>query len=67
MIKFKVFEMMARRDIKTRKALAEASGIHPTRIGKIVDGSITTLNVGHLEGLCRALACQPSDLFEYIP
>lgn len=64
---FKVYEMMAKRGIKTRKALAEMVGIHQTNIGKIVDGDVKRIDVDTLEGLCRALDCQPSDLLEYIP
>ena len=67
MITFKVYEMMAHRGFKTRTALADAAGIHPTSIGKIVDGKAKTLNIRHLDGLCRALGCQPGDLVEYVP
>lgn len=67
MIRFKVYEMMARRGIKTRKQLAEFAGIHQTHIGKIVDGRVKRIDVETLDGLCRALQCQPSDLLEYVP
>ena len=67
MIRFKVYEMMARRGIKTRKQLAEFASIHQTHIGKIVDGRVKRIDVETLNGLCRALQCQPNDLLEYIP
>lgn len=67
MMRFKVYEMMAKRGVKTRKKLAEMVGIHQTNIGKIVDGNVKRIDVETLEGLCRALECQPSDLIEYIP
>ena len=67
MMRFKIYEMMAKRGIKTRKQLAELVGIHQTHIGKIVDGKVTRLELSTLEGLCRALNCQPGDLLEYVP
>ena len=67
MMKFKIYEMMAKRGIKTRKHLAEITGIHQTNIGKIVDGKVKRMDIDTLEGLCRALDCQPGDLFEYVP
>ena len=46
MMKSKVYEMMAKRGIKTRKRLAKLVGIHQTHIGKIVDGKpITSTNL----------------------
>ena len=67
MMKMHVFEMMARQGIRTRKKLAEAAGVHQTQIGKIVDGRVKRVDLSTLEGLCRALQCQPGDLLEYIP
>lgn len=67
MVKIKVYEMMARRGYRTRKALAEAAGIHQTHIGKIVDGRVKRLDLQTLSGLCRALKCQPGDLLEFVP
>lgn len=67
MIRFKIYEMMARRGIKTRKQLAETASIHQTHIGKIIDGRVKRLDLVTLDGLCRALQCQPSDLLEYVP
>lgn len=67
MVKVHVYEMMAKRGIKTRKQLAEAAGVHQTHIGKIVDGKVKRVDLGTLEGLCRALDCQPGDLLEYVP
>lgn len=67
MMKVHVYEMMAKRGIKTRKKLAEVAGVHQTHIGKIVDGKVKRVDLSTLEGLCRALDCQPGDLLEYVP
>ena len=67
MIRFRVYEMMARRGIKTRKQLAASASIHQTHIGRIIDGRVKRIDVETLDGLCRALQCQPSDLLEYVP
>ncbi len=67
MLKIKVYEMMARRGFRTRKQLSEAVGVHQTHIGRIVGGKVKRLDLGTLEGLCRALDCQPGDLLEYLP
>jgi putative transcriptional regulator len=65
-IRMKVYEMMAKRGIKTRRGLAKAAGIHETNMGKIVDGEIKAIRLETIDGLCRALDCQPGELFEYI-
>ncbi len=67
MMKVHVYEMMAKRGIKTRKQLAEAAGVHQTHIGKIVDGKVKRVDLSTLEGLCSALDCQPGDLLAYVP
>jgi putative transcriptional regulator len=67
MIKIKVYEVMAKRGIKTRRSLAKAAGIHETNMGKIVDGEIKAIRLDTIDGLCRALDCQPGDLIEYVP
>jgi len=66
MINFKVYAVMADRGFHTRKALAEASGISENNLGKIVKGEVARIDVRSLDGLCRALDCQPGDLLEYV-
>jgi len=67
MIKFKVFEVMAQRGYRTRKALAEATGINQSNLGRMIKGDIARLDTSTLNNLCRVLNCQPGDIFEYIP
>ena len=67
MVKFKVYEMMAKRGFLTRKALAEAAGLTEANLGKIVKGAISRIEVNTINALCRVLDCQPGDLLEYVP
>ena len=67
MIKFKIFEVMAQRGFRTRKALSEATGLPETTVGKLVKDEVTRIDKKTLESLCRALQCQPGDLLEYVP
>ena len=67
MVKFKVYEMMAKRGFHTRKALAEVAGLTEANLGKIVKGNVARVEVNTVNALCRALDCQPGDLFEYVP
>ena len=67
MIKFKVDQLMKRQSYETQLSLAEAAGIHPTRIGPIIHGTVRRLDIETLDKLCRALKCQPNDLLEYVP
>ena len=67
MLKVKVFEMMAKRGIRTRKNLANKMEITESNVGRIVNGEIKAIRLDTLEKLCLALNCQPGDLFEYIP
>lgn len=66
-MKFKVEELMKKRGFETQLSLAEAAGIHPTRIGPIIHGTVRRIDVETLDKLCRSLKCQPNDLIEYIP
>ena len=67
MIKFKVYEMMAKRGFRTRKALAEAAELTEVNLGKIVKGDVSRIEVRTINTLCEALACQPGDILEYVP
>lgn len=67
MIIFKVYQKMAERGFHTRQSLADAAGINPTNLGRIVKGKVTRIDVETIDKLCRALDCQPGDLLEYAP
>ena len=67
MIRLKVFEIMVKRGIRTRKDLAQATGIHQNSLGRVVNGEVKALRLDTLDRLCQALDCQPGDLLEYVP
>lgn len=64
MIRFRVKVMLAERD-KTQKQLAEETGIRPSTVSAICNGSIKHLPISALNEICKALDCQPADLMEY--
>lgn len=51
----------------TQKELSEATGIRPATISMLYNEVIRRLEIDHLEKLCAALDCQPSEILEYIP
>jgi putative transcriptional regulator len=65
-IKFKVFEVMAQKGFRTRKALAEKAGVNATNLGRLIKGEQARIDTSTLEALCKALDCQPGDLLEYV-
>ena len=68
MIRLKVYEKMAEAGFRTRKALADATGITPQNLGAIVKGDgVKRIDLDTLDKLCRALRCQPGDLMEFLP
>jgi len=67
MIKNRVFEQMARQGIRTRRDLAKVVGLTESNVSRIVNAQVKAIRLDTLEALCRALECQPTDLFEYIP
>jgi putative transcriptional regulator len=50
----------------TQKELAEKTGIRPPTISAICTGKAKQLPIDALDKICKVLACQPSDLMEYI-
>jgi putative transcriptional regulator len=65
-IKFKVFEVMAQKGFRTRRALAEKAGMNATNLGRLIKGGQARIDVSTLSALCQALECQPGDLLEYV-
>lgn len=58
--------MMARRKISGMD-LAERIGLTQANLSKLKTGRVKAIRFSTLEQLCRALDCQPGDLFEYVP
>ena len=58
--------MMADRKMSLN-SLAEEVGISNVNLSNIKTGKISAIRFTPLNGICRALDCQPGDILEYIP
>lgn len=58
--------MMARRKVSVA-TLAEQVGITPANLAVLKNGRAKAVRFTTLEGLCRALDCQPGDLLRWVP
>ena len=58
--------MMADRKISLN-SLSEEVGISNVNLSNIKTGKISAIRFTTLNGICRALDCQPGDILEYIP
>ena len=58
--------MLGRRKM-TQKTLSEKTGIRAATISALYHESIKRIEINQMEEICKALDCQPSDIFEYIP
>ncbi|WP_346354728.1 helix-turn-helix transcriptional regulator [Azotosporobacter soli] len=66
MINIRVSELMGKKKL-TQKALSDLTGIRPNTISALWYGTAKRLEIEHINQLCAALDCSPSDLLEYIP
>ena len=58
--------MMARRHVSLNE-LAEQVGITNVNLSKIKNNKVNAIRFSTLEGICRALDCEPGDLLKYDP
>ena len=58
--------MMADRKMSLN-SLAYEVGISNVNLSNIKTGKISAIRFTTLNGICRALDCQPGDILEYIP
>lgn len=47
--------------------LSERVGITLANLSNLKNAKISAVKLSTMEAVCRALSCQPGDLFEYIP
>jgi len=55
------------RNIENPHHFLVKAGIPSYAVVKILNGSVTTLKLTHIESLCNALFCEPSDLLLFTP
>jgi putative transcriptional regulator len=60
-IEFRVDELLEERG-RTFYWLAKETGISHTTLWRLKKGKALGINFGTLEGICRALGCQPGDV-----
>ena len=58
--------MLARRKMSSGE-LAERIGISPTNLSILKTGKAKAVRFTTLDAICKALDCQPGDIFEYRP
>ena len=56
--------MLAKRKMSS-KDLAEAVGITIQNVSNLKTGKVRAIRFSTLESICKALQCQPGDIFEY--
>lgn len=66
-VKFHLDRLMFENGNMKVPALQEESGINKNTLYAIYKGEIKRIDVSVVERLCKALDCQPGDLFTYIP
>ena len=66
MIKSRIRVMLPKREM-TQKQLVEITGIRQPTVSKMCTSTISRMPMDALDKICKALDCQPGDLFEYIP
>ncbi|MBE6514571.1 MAG: helix-turn-helix transcriptional regulator [Candidatus Methanomethylophilaceae archaeon] len=65
MIVLRLDRVMADRKM-TLNELAERVGITNVNLSNIKTGKISAIRFSTLNGICRALDCQPGDILEYV-
>jgi putative transcriptional regulator len=65
MIVLRLDRVMADRKM-TLNELAEKVGITNVNLSNIKTGKISAIRFSTLNGICRALDCQPGDILEYV-
>lgn len=59
-------EMLLQRQMKSNE-LADIINITPANLSILKTGKAKAIRFSTLEAICKALDCQPSDIFEYVP
>lgn len=66
MIKIHLSRILGERRITQRK-LAESANLRPNTVNMLYNERAQRIDFDVLNRLCKALGCQPGDIFEYIP
>jgi putative transcriptional regulator len=65
-IKVKLAIVLAERELRL-KTLEEKTGISLNNLSVLKTGKAKAIRFSTLNEICKALNCQPGDIFEYVP
>ena len=65
-LRFVLHRVMATRDIRHIKEVAEITGVGRSTVSKIYNNQTKGISLLILAELCKGLECDPGDLFEYV-
>lgn len=65
MLVFNLNRILSLRGIDKRFAFLQKIGFHRTIANNLANDRVANIKIAHLDKLCRALNCTPSDLFEW--
>ena len=65
-IRINIDVMLAKRKMSVTE-LSERVGITMANISILKNGKAKAIKVSTLDAICKALACQPGDILEYVP
>lgn len=66
MIVLRLDRMLAERKM-TLKELSEHVGVTNVNLSRIKTGKVNSIRFSTLDGICKALDCQPGDILEWAP
>lgn len=67
MLKFNLKTYLQLRNVNKPRTFLINLGIYHGTARKILSGEMDTLQLRHLENICRALRCTPNDILEWMP
>ena len=66
MIRIKLSDLLGQRKMNQR-AISRLTNIRPATISKMYYEETKRIDISQIDSLCKALDCEVSELFEYIP
>lgn len=67
MIKFNIKKLRILNGNISQKMLSETTGIRYPTLQSYEYSKAKTINVKHIDALCKAFHCEPKDIITYIP
>jgi len=66
MIKIKLSDLLGKHKMN-QKTLSRLTNIRPATISKMYYEETKRIDISQINNICKALDCEVSDLFEYVP